>query len=316
MASGGSRKVVYAALIGNSLIAVTKFAAATITGSSAMLSEGIHSLVDTGNQVLMLHGLRRSALPADDRHPFGYGRELYFWSFVVAILLFAVGSGVSLYEGVIKILDPHPITDAYVNYIVLALAAAFETVAWWIAYKEFRRRRGNRSVVTAVRDSKDPSVITVLFEDTAALLGLLAAFLGIALGEAFGIPELDGVASVVIGLILAAAAAILAYETKGLLIGESASPTVRSGIETIVGGVRGVKGINEILTMHLGADDILVNLSIDFVDGLDSSEVESAVSELERRIRSALPRVRRVFIEVQSSVGHEINRADSLSRED
>jgi len=314
MASSGSKKVVYAALIGNALIAVTKFGAAAITGSSAMLSEGIHSVVDTGNQVLMLHGMRRAALPPDAMHPFGYGRELYFWAFVVAIVIFAVGAGVSLYEGVLKIIEPHPITDAYVNYIVLGLAMAFEAVAWWIAYREFKRRKGGRTVMAAVRESKDPALFTVLFEDSAALLGLVAAFVGIGLGEALDLPVLDGVASVVIGLILAATAVFLSIETKGLLIGESASGIVRSGITTILEGQRGILSINEVLTMHLGPDDILLNLSLDFSDDLSASEVEAVTSELERRIKSAHPEITRIFIEAQSGAGHMANVAADTAK--
>ena len=304
MAAGGSKKVVYAALIGNSLIAVTKFVAASITGSSAMLSEGIHSVVDSGNQVLILYGLRRAALPADEKHPFGYGRELYFWAFVVAILLFAVGSGVSLYEGIIKVIDPHPITDPHINYMVLGLAMIFEAGAWWVAFKEFQRRRGGRGIVETVRDSKDPAIITVLFEDSAAMLGLISAFVGIWLGEVLDMPVLDGVASIAIGIILAITAMVLAYETKGLLIGESAGTTIQSGIDTILQGQRGILAINEVLTMHMGPEDVLVNLSLDFDDALSSAEVEAVISELERRIRSALPEVRRVFIEAQSRAGH------------
>ena len=175
----GSRKVIFAALAGNALIAVTKFVAATITGSSAMLSEGIHSLVDTGNQGLLLYGLRRAKKPADEKHPFGYGAELYFWAFVVAILIFAVGSGISIYEGVQKVLHPHEVANPAINYIVLGLAMCFEAVAWWIAFKEFQTTRGKRGYLEAVRQSKDPTVFTVLFEDTAAMLGLVVAFLGI-----------------------------------------------------------------------------------------------------------------------------------------
>ena len=305
MAHAESKRVVYAALIGNGLIAVTKFAAATFTGSSAMLSEGIHSLVDTGNQLLMLHGLRRSQLPADAHHPFGYGRELYFWAFVVAILIFAVGAGVSLYEGIIKTISPHPVADAYVNYIVLALAAVFEAAAWWVAFKEFRRRKGGQGYWQAIRDSKDPAVITVLFEDSAALLGLAVAFAGIGLAQLLGAPVFDGLASIVIGVILAATAAALAYETKGLLIGESASDAIRDGVTTIVEGERGIRTVNEVLTMHMGPDDILLNLSVDFADDLGSVEVEAVISELERRIKAAHPEIKRLFIEAQSRAGHK-----------
>jgi cation diffusion facilitator family transporter len=221
-------KVILAALIGNSLIAVTKFAAAAFTGSSAMFSEAIHSCVDTGNQALLLYGLKRAKRPADARHPFGYGRELYFWAFVVAILLFSIGAGFSIYEGLEKIKHPEPIADAYVNYIVLGLAIVFESVSWWVAVKEFNLTRGRRGYLEAVQVSKDPSIFTVLLEDTAALLGLFVALVGIALSEILAMPVFDGVASVVIGGILALAAIVLAYETKALLIGEGADPEVVS----------------------------------------------------------------------------------------
>ncbi|MDJ0949294.1 MAG: cation diffusion facilitator family transporter [Alphaproteobacteria bacterium] len=300
MANPASKKVIYAALVGNSLIAITKFFAAAWTGSSAMLSEGIHSLVDTGNQMLLLHGLARSKRKADSQHPFGYGMELYFWTFVVAILIFAVGAGVSFYEGVIKLLEPHPITDPHINYIVLALAMVFEAVAWWIAFGEFRRSKGRLSYLQAVRVSKDPTVFTVLFEDTAAMLGLIVAFVAIALGEALGLPWLDGAGSIGIGVILAVTAMVLAYESKGLLIGEGARPAVIAGIRKIVEDQPGVSRVNELLTMHLGPQDILLNISLDFSNGLSSAEVEQAITDMERAIRASQPEVKRVFIEAQS----------------
>src|SRR5690606_11917775 len=219
MAAASSRKVIYAALLGNSLIAATKFAASFYTGSSAMLSEAIHSVVDTGNQGLLLHGLRRSSRPADEAHPFGYGRELYFWAFVVAIIIFGVGAGVSIYEGVEKLRHPHPITSPAVNFVVLGIAMVFEAGALYVAITEFSRVRGDVPFWRAVRTSKDPALFTVLFEDTAAMLGLVIAMIGLALAEYLEMPWLDGAASVGIGLILAATAALLAYETKGLLIG-------------------------------------------------------------------------------------------------
>lgn len=308
MAGHGSKKVIYAALIGNALIAVTKFAAAGITGSSAMLSEAIHSVVDTGNQVLLLHGLRQAARPADENHPFGYGMLLYFWAFVVAILIFAVGAGLSIYEGIDKLRNPHPTTDVYINYIVLGIALAFESVVWWVALKEFRAIKGRRSYLEEVRASKDPTVFTVLFEDTAAMLGLIVAFLGIALGEALGMPALDGVASIVIGLILAGTAGLLAYECKGLLTGEGASPQVLSGIRRLVGTEPGIARINEMLTLHLGPTNVLLTLSVDFRDGLSSADVERAVEALERSIKQRYPEINRVFIEAQSFRSHTRDR--------
>jgi len=304
MARSDSRKVIYAALIGNSLIAATKFAAGAFTGSSAMLSEAVHSLVDTGNQWLLLYGLKRSQLPADEHHPFGYGMELYFWSFVVAILIFGLGAGVSVYEGLQRVARPHPVTDPYINYAVLGLAMIFEGAAWWIALGEFRRAKGRRSWLAEVRSSKDPAVFTVLFEDSAAMLGLIVAMAGIAASQVFDMPVLDGVAAILIGCILAVTAGLLAYECKGLLIGEGAGRAVVGGIRRIIGERAGVKSINEVLTMHLGPSDVLVNLSLDFTDGLSADDVEGTVSELERAIKKAYPQVTRIFIEAQSAKGH------------
>jgi cation diffusion facilitator family transporter len=299
MAAHGGKKVVYAALAANSIIAAMKFAAASFTGSSAMLSEAIHSLVDTGNQGLILHGMRRSTRPPDANHPFGYGKELYFWAFVVAILIFAVGAGVSIYEGVLKLIDPHPIDNIYINYAVLGAALVFECFAWYVAYKEFNKGRGGQSMWRALRTSKDPTVFTVLFEDTAALLGLLVAVLGLALYQAFGWIAFDGLASIVIGLILAATASFLAYESKGLLVGEGASPKVLEGVRRIVAAEPGVEHINELLSMHLGPRDVLLNLSVDFADGLSSEALEATLTSLDRRIRTEFPEITRVFIELE-----------------
>jgi cation diffusion facilitator family transporter len=307
----GSTRVVLAALAGNTLIAITKFVAAGFTGSSAMLSEGIHSLVDTGNQGLLLFGMRRARRPADEAHPFGYGAELYFWAFVVAILIFAVGSGVSIYEGILKLHDPHPIQQAWITFLVLALAMIFEGAAWWVAYRAFDASRGRRSFVRALRESKDPAIFTVLLEDTGAMLGLLAAFIGIALAEITGDPRFDGVASIVIGLILAGAAIVLAIETKSLLVGESAAPEVRDGIRRIVQADPAVAGINELLTLHFGPHDILVNLSLDFAAGLTSDDVEAAVSRLEQALKQAHPEIRRVFLEAQGRSARPSGVAES-----
>lgn len=302
MAAPSSKAVIYAAFVGNSLIAVTKFVAAWLTGSSAMMAEGIHSLVDTGNQGLMLVGLARAKRPPDARHPFGYGTEIYFWSFVVAILIFAVGAGVSLYEGVDKVLHPHAITDTYINYIVLGLAFVFEAGAWWMAYKGFEATRGRRGHLEAIRQSKDPTIFTVLLEDTAAMLGIIVAAIGIGLADLTGLTWLDGAATIVIGFILAGIALLLAYETKGLLIGEAASPAVIRGIRKIVRETEGVAQINEFLTVHFGPQDILATISVDFEDGIASEAIEAAVTAMETRIKESYPRVSRVFIEVQGKM--------------
>ncbi|MDJ0934479.1 MAG: cation diffusion facilitator family transporter, partial [Kiloniellales bacterium] len=266
MASASSTKVILAALVGNFLIAVTKFTAAWFTGSSAMFSEAVHSTVDTGNQGLLLYGLKRSKRPADAQHPFGHGQELYFWAFVVAILIFGLGAGVSIYEGIAKIQDPHEITNPVVNYVVLGMAMVFEAGACWVAFKEFNRRRGALGYFEAIRRSKDPSIFTVLLEDSAAMLGLIVAMVAIALGQALDMPVLDGVGSVVIGCILAATAIFLIWETKPLLIGEAADPEVEASIRQVIARQSGIQRTNEILSMHLGPEDILLNLSVDFKD--------------------------------------------------
>lgn len=300
MSAKSSKKAIYAALAGNGMIALTKFFASAYTGSSAMFSEAIHSVVDTGNQILLLYGIKRSERPADKTHPFGYGMEVYFWSFVVAILLFGLGSGVSIYEGISKIQNPHPVTNPFVNYIVIGFAIIFETIAFSVAYRELRKTKGSQSLIKAIRTSKDPTIFTVLFEDFAALLGLMVAGLAIYLGEVLNLPILDGIASVIIGLILALTASLLAFECKGLLCGEAANDQIVAGIEDIVKGETDVLYINEILTMHLGPQDILLNISLDFKDAMSSANVQTTISELETSIKSKFPEIKRVFIEAQS----------------
>jgi len=261
MAAGGSTRVVLVAFVGNSLIAVSKFVAALFTGSSAMFAEGVHSVVDSGNQLLLLYGMKRGTRPADERHPFGYGKEVYFWSFVVAILLFSIGAGVSMYHGVEKILHPHPIEKPWVNFVVIGLAIIFESYALAAAVKAVNEARGNDSFATYVKRSKDAPLVVVLLEDTGALLGLAIAGLALLGAVIFDAPVLDGVASLLIGFLLAGAAIILAIETKGLLIGEAAVPAVQEGIKAIIREDNGVKAINEILTMHMGPEAMLKKLS-------------------------------------------------------
>jgi cation diffusion facilitator family transporter len=300
--SSSTKKVIYAALVGNSLIAVTKLIAASITGSSAMLSEGIHSVVDTGNQILLLYGLARSKKPADDLYPFGYGKELYFWSFVVAILIFAVGAGISIYEGIHQIAEQQPIRSPNINYIVLGLAMLFEGAAWYFALTEFRKVKGKWGYIEAVQRGKDPSMFVVLFEDSAAMLGLILAFTGVLLSQLTGILLFDGVASIAIGLILAGTAAWLAHETKGLLIGERANSDVIIGIRQIALAHSAVNHVNEVLTMHMGPDFILLNISLDFEDSAVAPEIEVAISEIDGEIKQSFPAVKRIFIEAESRV--------------
>ena len=297
--AAGSKKIIFAALIGNGLIAVTKFAAAVLTGSSAMLSEGIHSVVDTGNQGLLLYGLARAKRPPDPEFPFGHGKEIYFWTFVVSILIFAVGAGVSIYEGIHSVLHPEPVQNATVNYIVLGLALIFEGVAWYMAFREFNLNRGQRAFLAAVHGAKDPTTFAVLFEDTAAMLGLLVAGVGIYLSQVTGILWLDGAAAIAIGLILAGTAAWLAFETKSLLIGEAAEPEIVAGIRSLVSERSNVEEVNEVLTLHMGPEFILVNVSVDFLDAISAEQLEATIDELDGAIKAQFPLVKRVFVEAE-----------------
>ena len=297
--ASGSKKVIYAALVGNGLIAITKFIAASITGSSAMISEGIHSMVDTGNQLLLLLGLKRASRPASGRFPFGHGKEVYFWSFIVAILIFALGSGISIYEGIQHILHPAELSDPTVNYIVLILAFIFEGFALFFAIKEFNKARGKIGTFQAVAEGKDPTLFVVLFEDTAAMSGLIVAFTGILLAQITGNPLWDGIASVAIGVILGLTAIWLAYETKGLLIGEAASPKITHSIRTLLENHQAITNVNEVLTLHMGPEYILVTISADFDDKLSVAEMEQTIHELVREIKTAHPFVKRVFIEAE-----------------
>lgn len=272
-----------------------------ITGSSAMFSEGVHSLVDTGNQVFLLHGLKRAQKPADARFPFGYGKEVYFWSFVVAIMIFAVGSGISLYEGVIHLLEPQPITNPMVNYIVLGLALVFEGAAWAFALREFTRAKGKWGYIEAVKRGKDPSMFVVLFEDSAAMLGLLVALGALIFTQVTGNLYADGAASIVIGFILGGTAIWLAFETKGLLIGESANSSAVEDIRKLLEGFDKIETVNEILTMHMGPDFILVNISVDFKDLVSADDVEKTTAQISAAIKEENSIIKRVFIEVKAA---------------
>jgi len=297
--ASGSKKVVIAALIGNALVAATKFVASLFTGSSAMLSEGIHSVIDTSDQLLMLLGMKRAEKPADANFPYGYGKEIYFWSFVVALMVFLVGAGLSIFEGFRSLSNPSPIHNPFVNYIVIVLAAIFEGSSWYISLKAFRKAKGNQNYLRAIRRGKDPTKFVVLFEDSAALLGLFVAFLCIFLSEQTGILIFDGIASIVIGLILGVTASWLAYETKGLLIGESADPQIVEAISNIARQIEEIVKVNETLTMHMGPDYILVNLSVDFDDSIPASQVEKATARLVKELKNKFSRVKRVFVEAE-----------------
>jgi cation diffusion facilitator family transporter len=299
-ANASSRKVIYAALAGNLLVALTKFAAAAVTGSSSMISEGVHSLVDTGNEALLLYGYHRASRGPDRLHPLGYGRELYFWSFIVALLLFAFGAGVSIYEGIIHILEPTPIEHVGANYVVLALSAVFEGASWWVAMRAFRRVKGSRGWFQAVRRSKDPPTFIVLFEDTAALVGIAIAATGIFAADRLAMPVLDGVGSVLIGLVLAGTAAILARESKDLLIGERAGEHIHASIIRIAQAEAGVENANGAVTVHLAPDQIVAAVSLEFADELRTPDIEASVVSLERHIRERHPEVVALFVKPQT----------------
>ncbi|WP_423142353.1 cation diffusion facilitator family transporter [Parablastomonas sp. CN1-191] len=291
-----SNLVLFGALSANLGIAVAKFVAAALTGSSSMLSEGIHSVVDSTNQVLLLYGEKRADNPPDERHPFGYGRELYFWSFVVAILIFAVGAGVSFYEGYIHYSEPTELTDPTINYVVLGVAFVLEGTSWTIAMREFASVRGDNSWWTAVRKSKDPSVFIVMFEDSAALIGLVVAAIGVWASHQFDAPRLDGIASMVIGLVLAMVAVLLARETKGLLIGEPARTGIVDRVAEIVLAKEWITGVNHVRTIHSSPKQVFVAISADFRDDLTMGEAEGLIEGLEDELTAAIPELRSIYI--------------------
>lgn len=288
--------VLYGALAANLGIAVAKFVAAGITGSSSMLTEGVHSVVDSGNQLLLLYGQRQARRPPDAAHPFGYARELYFWAFVVAILIFAVGAGVSVYEGYRHFTHPEPLESAAVNYAVLGVSALMEGTSWTIAVREFGRNKGDGGWWRAIRRSKDPSGFIVLFEDTAALAGLAVAAVGVWASHAFGDPRLDGIASVVIGGILGVVAALLAREAKGLLIGERADPDVIRRVRDLVAAEPRITAVNHVRTIHTGPETIFVAISADFEDGLTMGEGEALIERIEARLKEAEPMLASIYI--------------------
>lgn len=290
----------HAALAGNLLVAATKLVAASWTGSSAMMSEAIHSLVDSGNEILLLHGLRRAGRRPDALHPLGYGRELYFWSFIVALLVFALGAGVSVYEGIGHVLRPEPITDPAVSYIVLALAFLFEGASWWVSWRQFKAAKGGLGYYEAVRRSKDPPSFMVFFEDSAALAGILIAGLGTFAAVQLHRPVFDGIASILIGLVLAAIALLLARESKSLLIGEHADQELSDSILRVAGAERSVTRANGALTMQLAPDQIIAALSLDFEDHLTAAQIEDAVIDIERKVRESHPQVVALFIKPQT----------------
>jgi cation diffusion facilitator family transporter len=297
---------IFAAIAGNLLIGITKFTASYFTGSSAMLSEGIHSIVDTGNGVLMLVGVRKSKKPADQEHPFGHGRELYFWSLVVAFSVFVVGGALSIYEGAIHLKNPEPMQNAGWNYAVLGFSVIFEGISWYFGWIAFSKVRRGRPVVAAMQESKDPTSFTVLLEDSAALSGLIIAFIGVFLGNEFGVPYFDGIASILIGVLLCGVALFLGAESKSLLIGEAVSPETIQGIREIAESEKDVDKAVKILTIYIGPDDVAATLELNFKDDISAAELRRAVRRIELAIKEKYPRIKNVFYEAESLTENEL----------
>jgi cation diffusion facilitator family transporter len=322
MAKSGTLGAVWAALAGNVLVAAAKFVAAALTGSAAMLSEAVHSLVDTINELLLLYGIARSSRPADHDHPLGYARELYFWSFVVALLIFAVGAGVSAYQGIQRVLDPQPIENPSVIYVVLLASFIFEGGSWIVGARAFSKAKRNLGWWDAFRQSKDPPAFIVVFEDTAAIAGILVAAAGTTAALLTGDTRWDGVASLAIALILAGVAALLAQESKALLIGERADPTLSDAVIKIAAKMPGVCNANSIATVQLAPNSVVVYLSLDFFDTMRAPDIERAVLDLEKQIRSTHPEVSAVFVKPQSvqdareRLSQTIITPDDVLRED
>lgn len=297
--AGASKIAIYGAIAANTAIAISKFVAAYFTGSSAMLSEGIHSLVDTGNGILLLNGIRLSKKPPDPDHPFGYGKEIFFWSFVVAILIFALGGGIAIYEGVQHLLHPRELSNVQWNYVVLVLAMIFEGAALRIALREFRPQRRGRTLLKALRDSKDSTTVAVVVEDSAALFGLVIAFLSVLLGHVTGWPYFDGAGSVLIGVLLIGVSWFFAIECKALLVGEGLSQRNVQKINLILEEEPNVANYHRPLSLYFGPNEVLVNLDVHFIDGLSSDDIEETVDRIEQRIKASLPNVNRIYIEAE-----------------
>lgn len=301
MATRESKGVIYAAIVANVAIAICKFVAAAITGSSAMLAEAFHSTADSGNELLLLLGIKRSARPPDALHPYGHGKALYFYSLLVAVYIFGVGGGLAVYEGVSHLKHPEIPTHPGWSYAVLALAAVFDFYSWRISYRELRARKDpNESTWDEIIGGKDPTVFTVFLEDSAGLLGVLLAFLAIFLGRQLNNPYLDPVASIVIGLLLAVLAVFLGRESGALLVGERTNRASIERLNEIIRADTAVEEVGDLLTMQLGPEQVLLTVNIQFRRKLTLEQLESAIERIEARIRQEQPSVQRIFIEAES----------------
>lgn len=296
--AGNSKIAIYGAIGANILIAVSKFAAAAVTGSAAMLSEAVHSLVDTSNGFLLLYGIKQSKKPADEEHPFGYGQEVYFWSFIVAILIFGLGGGIAIYKGIVNVINPvsHD-TSLLINYVVLGMAMLFEGAALFFAMREFNKSRGDLGIVEALKKTKDSATAAIIIEDSAALLGLIFAFLGIFLSDYFHAPVLDGVASIMIGVLLSGVAWFLANESKKLLVGEGLEKEDREDIKQLMANNTKIEGFGIIKSVYFGPNSVLLALDVNFVDGMTTDELEKVVISLENEIQTSKPFIDKIYIE-------------------
>lgn len=304
-----SKTAIFAAIAGNVAIAITKFIAAALSGSSAMLSEAIHSVVDSGDGLLLLLGISKSQKPADYSHPFGHGKELYFWSLIVAIMIFTGGGVVSIYEGINHLIYPPKLESPTMNYIVLGISFCFESISWWFGWKAFRPVKGRQSVFQAIHKSKDPSSFMVVIEDSIAIAGLVVAFLGVFLSHLLQMPSLDGVASIIIGLILGLVSVFLVYESKGLLIGEGVDKKTVEELHRLGEEDRGVEKVERALTMYFGPQEVLLAMEIKFKEGLSVAQIRAAIRRLETQIRKKYPEIKRIFFESAVLVGNRRRKA-------
>lgn len=308
--AGESRKAVIAATAGNLAIAIVKFVAAGLSGSAAMLSEAIHSLVDTGNDALMLYGIRASRKPADDEHPFGYGHELYFWTLVVGILFFAVGGGMSILNGIMHVVNGTLPEASVWNYAVIGVAVVFEGISWYFGFHAFRAEQRGRGIVETIQTSKDPTTFSVLLEDSAALIGLALAFAGVYLSDRLGSPWIDGASSVLIGLLLCAIAIVMVYESKSLLVGEGVGKNTLRELRGLIAADPAVQSIGRLATLYLGPDDVMLAIDVRFQDASPTVDTRHAIARLTRTIKDRYPRIRHVFIDASSiGEGRPVNSA-------